>query len=55
MQDVVQQGVKCTLESKQLGKSLVPAEAANVASKMPCSPATSMNPDWKRHLKRTET
>lgn len=54
MQDTVQQGLKHMLESKLWGKSLVPAEAANVASKMPSPPATSMNPDWKGHLKMTE-
>lgn len=44
MQDLVEQGLKCMLESKLLGKSLVPAEAASAASKMPCPPATSTNP-----------
>lgn len=34
MQDLIQQGLKCMLESKLLGKSLVPAEAANAASKI---------------------
>lgn len=40
------------LESKLFGRSFVPTEAVNTASKMSCPPATSVNPDRKGDFKK---
>lgn len=52
MQNLVQQGLKCILESKLLGESLVLANAANAVSKVHVH-LMPLCPNWKRHL-RTE-
>lgn len=45
---------KCMQESKLLGKSLMPAKVSNAPPKMPCPPATSVDPVRKGHLEKKD-